>query len=95
MHIGNDVDVEGDHVAHHRPDLIVALAVRAARFDAFGIDLGVNDLDVQTLLGKKSRLQGIHRRLHMSRMPAAVANSKFHSSARSFLRCKIRISKVL
>jgi hypothetical protein len=35
------------------------------------IDLGVDNLDVQTLLSKESRLQGIHRSLHVTCMPEA------------------------
>ena len=85
MDIGNDVDVERDHVAHHGADFVIAFAFRAARFDSFGVDLGVDDLDVQTFLGKKPRLQRIHRRLHMASMPAAVADSQFHNLSDSLL----------
>ena len=42
------------------------------------IDLGVDNLDVQTLLSKESRLQGIHRSLHVTCMPATITHSKLY-----------------
>ena len=79
MHVGDDVDAESDHVAHHRAHLIVALAVGSGGIDGAGIDLGVHDLDVQTFLGIKARFQSNRGVEHMPRMPATIAHSKFHS----------------
>ena len=73
--IGNDVDAVGDHVAHHGADLIVAFAAGTARRDRFGIDLGVNDLDVDAFLGEKAGFQRHRGVLHMKGVPAGVTDS--------------------
>ena len=75
MDVGDDVDAVGDHVAYHGADFVITLAAGAARRDRFGIDLGVDDLDVDAFLSEKARFHRYRRMLHMKGVPAGVTDS--------------------
>ena len=80
MHVGNDVDTERDHVAQHRAHFVIALAFGPAGLQPFDIDFCRHDLDVDSLLGKKTGFLTIRRDLNMAGMPTTITHAQFHAS---------------
>jgi hypothetical protein len=79
MDVRNDINAKGDHVAQNSTDFVVPFAIGPAGLDGFRVDLGVDDLDIESFPRKQAGFHSIGSGTDVPGMPAPVTYTQFHT----------------